>query len=257
MKTKIFKTLTLLFLALAFFSTSQAQFPDFTLVDTGAIYEYLPNRLHLSGIVFDADNDGDLDPVIGNSSIDPIPLLLYRNERNGLYRIETFIPETPNAFPITFTSPTGDIDNDGDSDFIGQKKWTDELSAFFNDGYGNFASDNIFYLANSMSSFYPSLIDFNKDGYLDLIRIDTAVVVLYNNGEGVFENETKIGHFDKANNSLQHSLSWADVNNDGTMDVYCGMTWHKNIFFLNTGTALEQVEADHITLSEDEADTCC
>jgi hypothetical protein len=241
-------------LALPFYAI--AQLPEFTLVDTGAIYEFRPNRLHLSGIVFDADNDGDLDPVIGNSSDDPVPLVLYKNERNGLYRMETFIPETTNAFPITFTSPTGDIDNDGDNDVIGQKKWFGLLSAFFNDGYGNFTANSIFSLNSNPYSPYPVLLDFNGDGFLDLIRFDTAVSVLYNNGDGVFENKSKIGHYDKGNNVLQHSLSWADVDNDGDMDAYCGMTWHKNIFFLNTGTALVQVEEDHITLSEDEATHC-
>jgi len=253
MKTKIYKTLTLAICAVAFSFTTNAQLPDFTLVDTGAIYELRANQYHLSGIVFDADNDGDFDPVIGNSSWDPVSLVLYKNERKGLYKPELFLPETSSAFKIYFTSPTGDIDNDGDSDVIGQKKWATHLDVFINDGYGNFLSDTTYFVPNTLDSFYPVLLDFNKDGYLDLIRFDTAVVVLYNNGEGIFTDKTKIGHYDKGGNVVQHSMSWADVDNDGDMDVYCGMTWGKNIFFLNTGTALEQVEANHITLSESEA----
>jgi len=257
MKTKIFKTLTLAICAIAFSFTTNAQLPNFTLVDTGAIYELGATKRHISALIFDVDNDGDFDPVIDNYPIGSAQLTLYRNERNGLYRPGTFLPEFSNAFPITITSPTGDIDNDGDSDVIGHKIWTDKLGVFINDGYGNFLSDTTFYVPNILGSFYPVLLDFNKDGYLDLIRFDTAIVVLFNNGEGVFTNKTKIGYYDLGNYDLQHSMALADVDNDGDMDFYLGMSWDEdnNLFFLNNGTSLEQVDQDHIILSEYETST--
>ncbi len=66
MKTKIFKTLTLVFLTLAFSFTTQAQFPNFTRVDTGSIYVSQGSLAHASGVLFDIDNDGDLDPVLSS-----------------------------------------------------------------------------------------------------------------------------------------------------------------------------------------------
>jgi len=227
-----------------------AQLPDFTLLDTGPIYEDGEGRTNLSAIIVDADNDGDLDPVIGNSDC-TIQVVLYKNERENIYRPETFLHEFSKAFPVRFTCPIGDIDNDGDIDVVGQVKWSPRLGVFINDGYGNFVSDTSFNVPNSLDSFYPVLLDLNEDGFLDLIRFDPTVVVLYNNGNGEFINKTKIGEYEKlAGYLFQHSMSWADADNDGDMDVYCGMTNGKNIFFINTGSGLEQVEENHITLRE-------
>ena len=54
----------------------------------------------------------------------------------------------------------------------------------------------------------------------------------------------------KGNNILQHSMSWADADNDGDMDAYCGMSFGTNEFFINTGSSLERLAKDHITLLE-------
>ena len=228
------------------------QLPVFTLVDTGTIYEYGAGERHLSGIVVDADNDGDMDPVIGNDG-DPkhIPLMMYKNERNGIYVIRSFLPPT-SIGSVQFTSPSGDIDNDGDVDIIGQAKFSTELGVFINDGFGNFTFVDMFNVSNSLRSFYPVLLDFNRDGFLDIIRFDNSIQVLYNNGEGKFTDKETIGYYGISSETLQHSLSLADADNDGDMDVYSGQSWgnDRNFFFINTGDSLEPVGEDHIVLSD-------
>ena len=123
-------------------------FPAFTKLDKGAIYEFGLGVQHLSGIVADVDNDGDLDPVIGNDGVglSPIPLVWYKNERQGLYRTETLLKEISDV-QIVFTSPMGDLDNDGDLDMLGQRKWSTTLGVFLNDGFGNFSSTPKFFRA--------------------------------------------------------------------------------------------------------------
>ncbi len=226
-------------------------FPAFTKLDKGAIYEFGLGVQHLSGIVADVDNDGDLDPVIGNDgvSFSPIPLVWYKNERKGLYRTETLLKEISDV-QIVFTSPMGDLDNDGDLDMLGQRKWSTTLGVFLNDGFGNFSSTPKFSAPNGLDSFYPVLLDFNQDGFLDLIRFDPKVVALLNDGTGTFSEPFEIGSYQKGNNILQHSMSWADADNDGDMDAYCGMSFGTNEFFINTGSSLERLAKDHITLLE-------
>lgn len=261
MKTKIFKCSLLVQCIVALALTAQAQFPTFTPVDTGAIVDLSIEHENLSAHMFDVDNDGDIDPVIGYSSGDnngyPAPLNLYRNEGNGLFIPSVHLPETSNAFPVSFTSPAGDIDNDGDIDVIGQKKFDTRLAVFFNDGHGNFTSDTMFHLSNSNDSFYPVLLDFNKDGFLDILRFDDDIYVVYNNGSGKFRERENIGRYG-SDVWFHHSMSLADADNDGDMDAYCGHSFGsgKNFFFINTGDTLEKVGEDHITLSDPTYTVC-
>jgi hypothetical protein len=255
MKTKIFKFTILVPCIIVLVLSAQAQFPTFTPVDTGAIVDLSIGHENLSAHMFDVDNDGDIDPVIGYSSADnngyPAPLNLYRNEGNGLFIPSVFLPETSNAFPVKFTSPSADIDNDGDIDVIGQLKFSSFMGTFLNDGDGNFTSETMFNISNSFDSFYPVLLDFNKDGYLDILRFDNHIQVVYNDGHGKFPEKDTIGYYGKAA-WIHHSMSLADADNDGDMDAYCGHSFGtgKNFFFINTGDSLEQVGADHITLSD-------
>ncbi|MGW8317531.1 MAG: FG-GAP-like repeat-containing protein, partial [Bacteroidales bacterium] len=253
------KTLRITFSAIMLGSglTGIGQLPDFTLVDTGTIYEYGAFQQHLSGIVIDADHDGDMDPIIGNDGAGILPpLMMYKNERNGIYVIRNFLPPT-SIGSVQFTSPPGDIDNDGDIDIVGQAKFSTELGAFINDGFGNFTFVEMFNVSNSFNSFYPVLLDFNGDGFLDIIRFDNQIQVVYNDGQGRFLERDTIGHYG-IRNTLQHSMSLGDADDDGDMDVYCGHSpdYDKNFFFINTGDSLKQVDEDHITLSDPTTTVC-
>lgn len=255
MKTKICKFPTMVICILALTLTAQAQFPQFTKVDTGVIVNLSTGHLNLSAHMFDVDNDGDIDPVIGYCSEDnngyPAPLNLYRNEGNGLFTTSVFLPETSKAFKVRFTSPSADIDNDGDIDVIGQIKFSYELGVFLNDGDGNFTSDTMFNVSNTYNSFYPVLLDFNKDGFLDILRFNNDIQVVYNNGHGKFLEREYIGQYGLGQ-LFHHSMSLADADDDGDMDAYCGhsLVTNRNFFFINTGDSLVQVGEDHITLSD-------
>ena len=261
MKSTIYRLTILLPCILAWTWAAHAQFPTFTPVDTGAIVDLSIGHENLSAHMFDVDNDGDVDPVIGYSSGDnfgnPAPLKLFRNEGNGLFIPSLLLPETSHAFHVRFTSPAADIDNDGDIDVIGQKKFATSMGTFFNDGHGNFTSDTMFNVPNSFDSPYAVLLDFNRDGFIDIMRFDKYIHVVYNNGHGKFLEKDTIGYYGQ-NAWIHHSVCLADADNDGDMDAYCGHSFNteKNYFFINTGDSLEQVGEDHITLSDATTTVC-
>ncbi len=146
----------------------------------------------------------------------------------------------------------GDIDNDGDIDIVACNHNLTKFGVFVNDGYGNFLSDTSFIVQNSYSSFDPVLLDYNKDGYLDLLFFSSSVKVFYNNGNGKFLDSETLTKIIRPGSDWLHSMAWGDADNDGDMDVYCGFSKNvaKNAFFINTGDSLESVDQNHITLSD-------
>ena len=85
------------------FSTENvsAQFPEFTRIDTGAIYESQGTLVNSSNMLFDIDNDGDYDPILShmNAVGDPhYPNKIYKNEGGGLYIQKQFITDSQDKF---------------------------------------------------------------------------------------------------------------------------------------------------------------
>ena len=97
MKPKIYITLILVQCTLALSFVSQAQFPEFTIIDTGAIYTSTGH--HVASGWFDMDNDNYMDVIITNSSG-----YNYTGHLNLLYK---------NELPFKVTRITGGINFDG------------------------------------------------------------------------------------------------------------------------------------------------
>ncbi len=257
---QIFSYLTLI-IFLFFTEHINAQFPEFTRIDTGAIYESQGTPVNSSNMLFDVDNDGDLDPIICNMNATGYtlsPLKLYKNEGGGIYIQKQFITDSESEFKAVNHSPMADIDNDGDIDLIAQStKMGKDLGIYLNDGYGNFSLDTILPRPADNSSFdlilYPVILDLNKDGFLDLISFDAVIVAYYNNGNGKFQEKDTVGNFNQSvTKDWLHSMALGDIDNDGDMDIYCGLSQgvEKNALFINTGTSFEQRDENHITLSD-------
>ncbi len=232
MKTKLF--LSILVLTLSF--TVNAQFPNFIKVDTGAITELWGG--HGSSACFDMDNDGDLDLFVGNAAVYADRIFsIFKNERNGMY-IE--MPKFIGNLDYKMFSSFGDVDNDGDIDFFAGLPYYN-LRLYSNNGYGDFQFHSLLQSANT--KFYPSLIDLNKDGFLDVVGINRYGGVNYNNGNGGFAEYESLGLLHEAEYVLMHGMSWGDCDDDGDMDVYGGYSYDgpeggivsKNACFLNNG----------------------
>ena len=254
------KSIPAIILFAAICSSALSQIPEFTRIDTGAIYESKGTPVNSSNMLFDADNDGDLDPIICNmnaTNYPKYPLKLYENEREGIYYQQQFITDSESKFSVGNHSAMGDIDNDGDIDLLASRFINRDIGIFFNDGFGNFLFDTILQRPEDISSFdvslYAVLLDFNKDGYLDIINFDSVIVAYYNDGKGKFLDIDTVGSFNrKVDKDWLHSMALGDADNDGDMDIYYGLSMgvEKNALFINTGNSYEQVDDNHITLSD-------
>jgi hypothetical protein len=232
MKTKLFFSILVLTLSL----TVNAQFPNFIKIDTGAITQLWGG--HVSSACFDMDNDGDLDLFVCNSAVYANRIFsIFKNERKGLY-IE--MPKFIGNLDYKMLSSFGDVDNDGDIDFFAGLPGYN-LRLYSNNGYGDFQFHSLLYSANT--KLYPSLIDLNNDGFLDMVGINTYGGVNYNNGNGGFAEYESLGQLHEAAYVFMHGMSWGDCDDDGDMDVYGGYSSDgpeggnvsKNACFLNNG----------------------
>ena len=114
----------------------QAQFPEFTRLDTCRITEDQGNSQ--GSALADIDGDGDIDLLIGNTSGfgNDRPVLLYKNEREGNFsRIrngDLATQDQPKMMPV---ASIVDVDNDGDWDV------TTPCVFYLNNGYGEFTKE--------------------------------------------------------------------------------------------------------------------
>jgi len=104
----------------------------------------------------------------------------------------------------------GDIENDGDQDFI--ISYVNRSVIHINDGKGNFKNQGMIQMGYHTS--YLELVDFDSDGYLDLFigtgGCKNASSVLRNNGRGSFSPWDQIKIPIKASQSPQDCLSRID-----------------------------------------------
>jgi len=236
MKTKTLKILTLAFFTLAFLSPTQAQLPNFTKIDTGAI-TIMPGG-HISSACLDMDNDGDLDLFVCNSGVYINRIFgIFKNERNGFYvEMPAFITNLDDKMVSSF----GDIDNDGDIDLFAGLPYN-ILKNYTNNGYGDFQLNASLY--SPYSKHNPTLIDLNNDGFLDIVGIYRNGGVVYNDGNGGFLAHESLGLLHDPLNIGLHGISWGDPDDDGDFDVYGGYSstiqsggnLSKNACFLNNG----------------------
>ena len=213
MKKNIYKTTFLTICILTAAIAVQAQLPNFIKVDTGAVSQLW--GCHASSSCFDIDNDADLDITSSNSCVGlNRTFSLFKNERNGYY-VE--MPEFTSA--NTTVSAFGDIENDGDIDLITGLN-TNEMTIYTNDGNGAYEFHEIVYLW--FGTFYPTFLDIDNDGFLDVLGINRQGSVAYNDGNGGFPVTSGLGFFTQQDNVGLHGVSWGDPDDDGDLDFYGG-----------------------------------
>jgi len=128
----------------------------------------------------------------------------------------------PGAKATFHSGTTGDIDNDGDIDFIATPGTNNRVISYINDGNGNFKYREIIGSSgnwNSNERFYNAkLWDIDSDGFLDLFMDGhEEVAAIYWGSGGKFEsNPTRIP---PATYQLMHDAEFIDIDNDGTNEI--------------------------------------
>jgi enediyne biosynthesis protein E4 len=175
------------------------------------------------GIVFvDIDNDGDFDLFNGASGARN---RLYRNDSSQFTDISNSAGIVDLA-RVTTGVTAADIDADGDLDLYAVNS-REKNKLYINNGYGKFslsdrgADDQIEPNTPSLS---VSAADIDNDDDIDfyIVKRGAANVLFINDGSGHFnENASGAGI---ALESNSNGATWADLDNDGDLDLLVAAT---------------------------------
>ncbi|MDX1909868.1 MAG: FG-GAP-like repeat-containing protein [Saprospiraceae bacterium] len=228
-------------------------FPNFT--NISAIYLNNGNETFTAGNLLpstqnnpmrhgwaDYDNDGDLDLYIGatwnNNGINE----LWRNNGNGSMALVAGSGATPNvAQPYEGTVSWADYDNDGWADlFI--PRWNDQKNKLYrNNGNGTFNDITNTAITNDLAwtsgGFWG---DYDNDRDQDLFVVNYQIGsatpgnndLFRNNGDGSFTKITNAGQVVSIQQNGR-SANWADVNNDGFLDLFVCNQFGQDLLHLN------------------------
>ena len=167
--------------------TPEVVFKDATATVLPAPGEWPPDASTGAALLFDYDNDGDLDllEVAGNRQ------RLARNDGGKFTDVTAQSGALGKTAAASGTAAVaGDYDNDGRPDIFILRQGASTL--YHNDDKGSFsdatAAAKISTPANVSTS--AAFVDFDHDGDLDLLLAGEGYLLLRNNGDGTFSDQT-------------------------------------------------------------------
>lgn len=197
------------------------------------------------GAFSDYDKDGNVDLFMCNY----FPTKyneLYRNNGSGNY-----VKEVADVIPSEANQSVGptwaDYDKDGFPDLFVPNGTGYKNSLFHNEGNGTFSKVQNVVTTEGGNSVGSCWGDVDNDGDLDLFvtNANASGNFLYlNNGQGGFNKVTTgVVVTDKANS---HGCSFADIDNDGDVDLYVSNDKNFKLLYLNDGHGLFTRKDDEI-----------
>ncbi len=212
-----------------------------------------------AGLTFaDFDEDGDMDIFVA-SGTEYKRNILYVNDGSPDFNFTAVVllnSGSTDGKPVQGAS-WGDIDNDGDLDLYlvsgGDDNGNPRANDLFRNDNGTLVhiTSGVGPLITDVDFSYASAFgDYDNDGDLDLFvgndgkYSDGYRCRLYNNdGSGVFtyDNSTTL----TIDNDFARSAAWADVDNDGDLDLMMGREG-PNRLFINNGNSNNWVEIEAI-----------
>ena len=179
--------------------------------------------------------------------IDDITLTLLNNEIDLVEDVDALV----NVPALSFSSVAwGDYDRDGDQDMAIMGRGIEDgvITRLYENVDGVFVNNN----PDAFDSRYDGdliWVDYNKDGYIDLIvsgldNNDNPATTIYENQEGIFVPSTELF----LPNLFGTSMDSGDLDNDGDIDfVINGMeivngvnTWRKYIYLREGNTLVKE-----------------
>lgn len=222
-------------------STIWAHIGDTALVWKHITSNYVPDSgmTQVDPEFIDIDNDSDFDLIIGSVNGQ---LLFWRNDGTVDSAQWTFVTNFYDSITSYNRAGPGfaDIDGDGDYDlFMGSR---DGLPRFF-ENVGN-ADSADFNLITDMYNYLdfgqysvPAFADIDKDGRIDMYvgTGDGKMHKVRNLGDNNWEYETR--HYgDTINVTKNAAPAFADINNNGKLDLFIGKDDGTISLYMNTGT---------------------
>ncbi|MCK4642191.1 VCBS repeat-containing protein [bacterium] len=190
----------------------------------------------------DIDNDGDLDLFVGEFSGN---LNYYRNDGNANTPAWTLITSDYNAIDVGLRSKSDfvDIDNDGDLDmFIGE--YAGNIYYYRNDGTANTAAwtlvDATWESIDVGTCSSVCFADIDNDNDLDLFAgAESGFEDYYrNDGNVTTPSMSYVSSDYRAFDVGARSIpAFADIDDDGDLDLFFGELYGEIIYYRNDGTA--------------------
>jgi len=222
--------------------------PTFTKITTGDLVN-TPCTVNawIAAFWADFDGDGDVDATMhmmpkGGESPGPRTNYVYRNEGDGTFTRLTDHPMaelTQGADSVAWA----DFDNDGDLDLLcnlASSSQSVPSQVYRNDGQGSLTLlSPLFTHPSGVFANTTDWVDYDGDGWLDVFvgRLGSSVttnLLFRNQGNGTLAQVTTgILASDKGLGILDSA--WADFDNDGRIDLVCGVTGPPNPFYHNEG----------------------
>ncbi|SHI33515.1 Por secretion system C-terminal sorting domain-containing protein [Hymenobacter daecheongensis DSM 21074] len=166
----------------------------------------------------DVDNDGDLDLLASNTSSNTVSIRL--NNGSSVFTAPALNAECPVAFRPQGIA-LGDVDADGDLDFVTASSNGNMVSVRLNTGAGAFVpSTTLPEVPVGSFPYNVALTDVNSDGHLDLLAVNAganSVSLRLNNGSGRFLPPATSAEIPVSSNPL--ALAVGDLDSDGDIDL--------------------------------------
>ncbi|MHA7811905.1 MAG: FG-GAP-like repeat-containing protein [Phycisphaerales bacterium] len=119
--------------------------------------------------------------------------------------------------PFDSRGRLGDLDLDGDLDYVTVNQASDDATLILNDGSGHFSSSIRYVVSDAPQS--NMLMDYDVDGDLDIVTTSentSEIVILVNDGNAGFSNKAL---FSGSSDSYASGFGMGDINGSGFPDI--------------------------------------